>query len=188
MGNQYKSGLGLMEPVVLPGQNVAVHYPGTAVLYGQVSFFENIPPFQCIDVGAIAAQTVSARTNVTNLEVATSEFGQYRWYVIDNVQVRLFLPAAVGKSVLRNIQVPYDKQIIDRDPCLHLTEFCVWQDQRPAMEMVNFMDYAVAASRVIAMGFRFHVEEIKDGERIKLLREGREPITHIWCTGKPIGN
>jgi hypothetical protein len=183
----YKSGLGLMEPVALQGQNVALHQPAGNVMYRYVTFYESVPPFQCIDVGAVPAQTVSARTNITNLDMPTNEFGQFRWYTIDNVQVRLFLPQAIGKSVLRNLQIAYGREVVDRDPCLHLTEFFVWQDQRPAVEMVNFMDYAVNASRIIAMGFRFHTEEIKDSGLLTAIKGNNTPCTHIWCTGNPIG-
>lgn len=187
-GYMYKSGLGMMEPVATIGQYVAVHYLD-AIYIRRVRFLEAIPPFQAVDVGAIAAQTVSARTAMNNLEMPDSEFGQFRWFPLDNVQVRLWLPQSQGKSILRNIMVPVDPTIVTRDPCLHLTEFYVWENNRPFVECINYSDYAVAMSRVVVMGYRFNVEPVApDAARRKeiesAIMSGSQPATHVWCSGK----
>lgn len=184
MGMLFKSGLGLIEPIVTHGQNVAMHLAGKTVEYRQITWYEAIPPFQCIDVGAIAAQTVSARTNVTNLEVGDNEFAQYRWFPIDNMQVRLFLPPAIAKGELRNLQVAFGPNIVDLDPCLHLTEFCVWQDTEPAVECINFMDYALAASRIMAFGIRYETRKIEDPGLVNALKNGAAPCSHIYTAGR----
>lgn len=182
MSNMYKSGLGLMEPVALIGQNVVIHYLDEVIIR-RVRFLEAIPPFQAIDLGAIAAQTTTPRTNVPNLAMPNGEFGQLRWYPLDNIQVRLFVPNAQGKYALRNLMVGADPNVVERDPCLHLTEFYVWEDNRPFVEALNYSDYPLAYARIIAMGFRFNVEKLTD-EMVKKITDGIEPATHVWCSGK----
>lgn len=180
--NMYGSGLGLMEPVARIGDNVAIHYLDTVSLR-RVRFQEAIPPFQALDAGALAANTTTARTNVPNLSMADSEFGQFRWYPLDNIQVRLFLPQSQGKYILRNVQTALDPQVVNRDPCLHLTEFYVWEDNRPFVEILNYADYALTQTRIVAMGFRFNVEKI-DTDLEKKILGGLEPVVHVWCSGR----
>ena len=155
----HKSGWGMMEPVALINHNVCVLY-GSVKNYRKVVYMEPIPPFQCLDIGAIALQTTSARTPAPLLDQFDDEFGQYRWFPFDNAQVRVFLPQADGRYSIRNIQVPVGIEILDRDPDLHFTEFFVWEDYHPFFEAMNIMDYNLAQCRIIAEGFRFVTEPL----------------------------
>lgn len=176
----HKSGLGLVEPVALIGQNVCVIY-GTDKHFSKVEYLEPIPPFQALDIGAIAAQTVSARTPCPRLECFDNEFGQFRWFPEDNAQVRLFLPEASGRYTLRTLQVPVEPNIVDRDPDLHLTEFYVWGDRTPAFEAMNFSDYALNACRIIVMGYRFVIREMTSAEKGRVTQG--EPCTYVVASG-----
>ena len=178
----HKSGIGGMEPIALQDQNVAVHY-GTAVYYRKVTFSEAIPPFQAIDVGALAAGATSVRTAMPRLDMPDGEFAQFRWYPIDNIICRLWIPNTVGKYKLLAWQSYVDQTIISRDPCLHLTEFFVWENNRPSVEAMNPMDYALLASRIIVMGFRYVSTEIEDKALLNGFKSGTSPCTHIWASG-----
>ena len=180
-----KSGLGGVEPVALVGHNVCVQYT-TAKNYRKVTYSEPIPPFQFLDIGAIAAQTISARTVAANLELHDAEFGQYRWFVLDNAQIRLFLPRTNGKATLRNLQVTFDSQIPERDPDLHLTEFFVWEDKAPAFEAINFMDYALAQCRLIAMGYRFVTVSLEKAV-VDKIKAGTEACVYVSACGSAGG-
>jgi hypothetical protein len=151
--------------------------------YRRVDFYESIPPFQCIDVGAIAAATTSARTNITNLEQFDEEFGQFRLFTIDNVQMRIYVPSGVSRGQMKNIHVPYvDPNLTNRNPNLNLSEIFVWKDNRPSVEVINFNALGVNTSRLIAFGFRFHSVGL-DQNTIDQIKNGKEPVTHIWCSG-----
>jgi len=179
----FKAQVGMFDPVALQDQYVIIHYMNQR-LYRQVDFFESIPPFQAIDLGALAVQTASARFNVGNLEAGNGEFALYRWFPLDNVQVMLFLPAGVAEFELRNLQVPVDMAIGQRDPNLVSTEIAVWQDNRPAMIALNHTDYAQTAVRIVAMGYRFHTEEVSKAVKEAIVAR-KEPATHVWCSGRP---
>lgn len=178
----FKAQIGMFDPVALQDHYVVIHYVQQRH-YRQVDFLESIPPFQCIDLGALAAATVSARTQITNLDMPDDEFGLFRWYMLDNVQVRLFLPSGIAKFELKNIQIPADYKTLQRDPNLVSTEFCVWEDNRPAIEAINGMDYGLNAVRIIAMGYRFHTVAVEK-DIVLAIQQGRLPATHVWCSGR----
>lgn len=157
-----KSGeMGFMDPVALIGQNICVKYANSNH-FRRVIWFEPIPPFQFLDIGAVAANGTSARTPAQNLQTWDNEFLQIRWYPIDRAQIRLFLPNADGRGNLRNTQVPIDPTIVDRDPCLHLTEIFIWEDRNPSFEAINYSAYALTQCRLIGMGYRFVTEALSD--------------------------
>jgi hypothetical protein len=188
----FKAQVGMFDPIALQNQNVCIHYVQNNY-YRKVDFLEALPPFQCLDIGALAALTVSPRTNVVNLEMPDNEFGLFRWYPIDDAQIRLFHPVGMAKWQLRNLQTTIDMQILVRDPNLVSTEIAVWQNNRPAMEAINGHAFALGAVRIIAIGYRFHTIDLEkganaDSELVKALKAGTQPCTHVWCSGRGIGD
>lgn len=177
----HKSGIGLMEPVALIGHNVVVRY-ASQFFYRKVVYLEPIPPFQVLNIGAIAAQTTSARTQAPLLQLYKNEFGQFRWFPLDNVQVRLFSPAADGRFIVRQGQTPLDPTIVTRDPCLHLTEFYEWEDRNPAFEAINFSDFALAQCRIIVQGYRFVTEELRS-DKVEQIKAGTLSAVNIVTSG-----
>jgi len=180
----FKSGNGGMEPVAMPYHNVRIVY-GNEVYYRQVTRMESIPPFQAVDVGAIAAGVTNANpTELVNLRMFNNEFGQFRWYPEDHMQVTMYLPQADGKFRLKSLVVPVDEMVCERDPDLHLTEIFVWQDSTPWVTCLNYTDYPNARSRIIAMGFRFRVTDDElSADIIQGINQGQIPVVTIPCTG-----
>jgi hypothetical protein len=176
----HKSGLGLMEPVALIGHSVCVHYAND-LHYRRVIWFESIAPFQFLNIGVLAAGTVSPRTQAVNLQMWRNEFAQIRWFPIDTIQVRLYLPNADGRMSLRNLQVPVDPTIVTRDPCGHLTEFFVWEDRNPAFEAINYTALPLAQTRLIGQGFRFVTSELPSIE-IDKIKAGAACV-HVVASG-----
>ena len=184
-----------MEPIALLAHYVHI-LTYKADYYRRVDFYESIPPFQAINIGALAAQTVSARVSISaggassNFDLPRGEFAQWRWFPLDNMMVRLFNPAGVAKHQLKFLQVGIERSIIYRDPTLISTEFFSWEDERPAFEAMNFSDYALLATRIVAFGYRFHVHEIfkpntkvVDQELIDKIKAGQIPCTPVQCAG-----
>lgn len=183
----HKSGLGLIEPVAQINQNVAILW-SDKWNYRLVTYLEPIPPFQFLNLATaavpLAAQTLAASpTKASNLEVRDEEFAQYRWFPLDNIQVYLWLPSASGRAVLKNIRVPLDLYILNRDPCLHLTEFFLWTDKSPEFQPLNPMDYALNQARLVAMGYRFKTEAL-DKDVVAKIKAGTEPCTYVVCQGR----
>jgi hypothetical protein len=207
----FKAATGMCDPVALQDQLVLIHYV-ESVYAKRVTFLEGVPEFQCVNMGAVLATNQSGRTNVTNLEMADNEFGIFRWYPIDDFQCQLFHPSGIAKGQLRNLQVPFDMNILANDPNLVSTEIGVWEDKRPAMIAVNGNAVALGASRVRAIGYRFHTADpspITPGEKsivallkseilqskwtdkdylAEAMKQRRIPVTDIWCSGRGTGD
>ena len=189
----FKAQVGMFDPVALQKHNVCIHYVQNTY-YRKVDFLEGIPPFQCVNIGALAALTPSGRVNIVNLEMADNEFGLWRWYPIDDAQIRLYHPAGIAKYQLRNLQIPVDMNILFRDPNLVSTEIAVWEDNRPAVEAINGHAFALGAVRLIALGYRFHTVNLEgtgkeaDPELVEAIKAGKSPCTDVWCSGRGIGD
>ena len=188
MANLYpfKSGLGLIEPVALTGENVCIVY-ATDYYYRKVAWVESLPPFQFFDFGAIAAAgaagATTAVTTAPNLRFGKETFAQIRWFPLDNAQIRLWLPEADGKYRTGTMMAYVDLNTVYRDPCLHLTEFSVWEDHNPWFQAINGMDYALTQCRLIAMGFRFKVTPL-DAATVEGIKKGTIPCTYVFATGR----
>lgn len=207
----YKSTNGFMEPIALQNHLVAIHFVKD-VIYRRVVFFESITPTQVIDLGALLAGITSPRTNVTNLDCYDQEFGQFRWYCLDNAQIRVFTPRGIAKGDLKTLQAVIPPNIGAINPDLSLTELYVWQDNRPAIEAINGGGVALAAVRMVAMGFRYRTEELgnpvtyeeakvvaqlkqeqnfaskQPGELITIaIQQNRISCTHVWASGMGAG-
>lgn len=176
-----ESGLGYMNPIAQIGHNVRVLY-GTQKYY-KVTLFEPIPPFQALDIGAMAANATSAVTPAPTLDLDPDEFAQFRWYPLDNAQVYLFVPSSNGRYNMKNQRVPVDKNIVNRDPDLHFTEFFQWQDKRANFQAINGA-VALTQCRIIVMGFRFHGLVITDQATIDGIEAGTIPCVKIVAQGQ----
>jgi hypothetical protein len=175
-----------MEPIALLDYFVKIiTYQNS--FFKKVSFFEAIPEFQAINLIAVGATLASgAQTTkqmITNLDLWDNEFGQWRWIPLDEgAQLRLYVPSGVGKWQLKNIQVGIDRSIVFKDPLLTSTEICTWQDQRPAMEAVNYTAQAINAARVNFWGFRYHTIDPTPDEMGRL-NGGIQAYTPVQCAG-----
>lgn len=175
----YKSAL-QMPQIALIDQYVQIRKAGTR-LWRKILDLEMIPPHQIINLGAIAANTALAKQNAVNMALYDDEFAQWRWYPIDPFQVSVYNPAGIAKWQLRNRQVGITPDIITRDPLLVSTEIFTWEDEWPSFEALNYSDYAIAASRIIAFGFRYITAEV-DATTTARLVDGLQPYTIVPCS------
>jgi len=196
----YKAALG-MEPIALRNYYVEI-IANTGTYYQKVAFYEAIPPFQVIDMcqsaprGPLQAATpltpgaLSAKLTVINYGLWIGEFGQWRWFPLDDAQIQLFVPAGNAKWSLKNLQVGLDRAIIYRDPLLVSTEFCTWQEEWPAFQALNFTGYSLPACRIVTWGYRFHTNPIVEAPAqnsnapagtLAGIKAGTIPCTPVFC-------
>ena len=193
----HKSEGGPIQPVALPNYNVAIHYTNT-LEYRRVTYLEPIPPFQFLNIGALAANTASNRMPAPLLQMPNDEFLQFRWWPLDHVQVRLYVPASNGRWNVLAGQGVLDDNIVYNDPCLHLTEFFVWQSNSPAFEAINISAVGIPVCRLKGFGFRYTTRKLEAATKdiLKLVAEKGEDyrpmaelqvlsaVTHVWCSGR----
>ena len=185
-----------MEPIALLDYYVKIMTFTKGAVWGKVDFYEAIPPFQWIDFAAatpwgplaaatpIAANTTNPKANITKLELEDFEFGQWRFFPLDNFMVQIFNPAGVSKWQLKNVQVGIDQQIIYQDPTLVSTEIFNYEDRYIAMAATNFSARPISTARIIGWGYRFHFKPLdeKSAEYGKLINN-QLPYTPIQCSG-----
>ena len=170
-----------MEPIAQIGQNVAIYYDHW--MYYKVNFIDPVPWFQAINLGALAAlASTPAPVIAPNLDLNDDEFGQWRWYPLDDAQYRLYVPGATGRYVLKSLTVPVEKSVVNRNPSLSMTEFYTWEDHRPAWT-ANNGTIALAQTRIIVGGFRFHGQKIEDADIIAGIQAGTIPAAKISAQG-----
>ena len=179
----HKAGPDDMDPVALIKQNVCISF-GDRKHFVKVDFFEPIPPFQFLNIGAIAAGITTPSTQGLLLEMNRNEFGQFRWYVLDNAQVRLWLPNVDGRFSLSRAQSYVDLFTPVRNPSLNLTEMFVWEDNNPWFQATNPQAVALHDCRLIAMGFRFLTTPLSPAEIAKIKAPGGA-CTYITASGNP---
>jgi len=208
-----KSNGGMMEPIALQDHLVAIHYIKTTN-YRRVKFTEGLSTFEVIDLGALGANATGVLTNATRLDLYDGEFGQFRIYPYDDFQLRLFLPRGSARGDLKTIQVPIDPSVVSTDPDLHLTEFFVWEDNRPGMQAINNRAVALTNTRVKGMGFRYITEEVTGplsrqektavnqlkaesaanpakkeiDYLLQAITEKMVPCVHVWASGMSAAN
>jgi len=179
---QSKAEEGGINPVALIDHYVWIHYNQNKILR-QVDFLEPLPAFQAIDLGALAAGALTAKTNITNFDMYADEFAQFRIWTLDNVQLILYLPAGVPAGQLKTFQVPLSKFNALRNPSLNLTEICVWEDNRPAVIAINGSGIALSAVRIMAMGHHYHTVPVSATDPVNAkIKAGIQPVTHVWCS------
>ncbi len=108
----------------------------------------------------------------------------FRWWVLDNHQVRVWLPQSSGRYALRRSTSYVDLMTPYRDPCLHLTELFVWENNNPWFQATNPMAVNQAVCRIMAMGFRFITSKLT-AEEISRIKAGKLACTYIVASGNP---
>jgi len=157
----FKSGP--VEPVVLPDEIVGL-WVNKVYYFFKVVYIEDIPRSRAIEqnLGALAAGVSSAKTQITLLDLPDKEFGQFRGFVIDDIEVAVFLGQADQRYKLKNVNAWLDRFTDLRDPCGHTTEFFVYQDQSAYLIGTNPTGYANTQSRCGFYGFRYVLEDLPE--------------------------
>lgn len=155
----YPFKAGQIEPIVLPGQIVGL-WVTKNFRFAEVVFIEGIPRSDpvTLDLGVVAAGATSAITLLANLDLPDREFGQFRAFVVDDFQALFFQARADNRYKLENVNATITRATTLRDPCGHLTEFYVYQDEHAYMQALNPTGYALTQTRVAFYGFRYVIE------------------------------
>jgi len=150
----YRSGP--IEQVVLPGENVGIWVNKVFEFY-KVDYIEPITRSDPVtfDLGALAAGAVSAVTQITLLQMPSTEFAQLRMEVLDDVNVILYQGRADQRHKLQNVVSTVNRFSAMYDPCGHQTEFYEFEDNYIFLQATNQTSYALTQARVVFWGYRY---------------------------------
>ena len=160
----YYAKPGPITPVGLPGQNIAV-WNGTSWGCHKIINFEGLSRCNALafNVGAIGAIATANPFQLLLLELTDDppEMAQFRFFPLDDVQIRLTRGQSDVRSKTQNIVVQTDLLSHQLDPCGHLTEFVVLKVDEPWIQCTNAQNVALAVARVAFYGYRFRLEDLK---------------------------
>jgi len=118
------------------------------------------------DWGALTAATWDTDNQDTNLELDSSELGQLRMMVLDDLRVRLKNPAPVTKwrTAKTTAYLPQFPATADEDWLkayrFMQSEFFYWEDTTPRFDLYSAATVTVA--RVLYTGWKFKLEPITE--------------------------
>ena len=148
---------GPIEPVARVGEYVLLADRQGYRLF-TVAFVEGLPPSHALtaNIGALAAGATSAPFSLTNLlDMQYGELGQFRARVLDDFHAILLQPQAVQRWGTMNQTSRLNAFGRLYDPCDHLSEFYIFEDQRVWLTAQNPTGYALAQARVSFYGVRY---------------------------------
>jgi len=173
----YKAGP--VEPVVLPGETVGL-YVNKQWQFAQVEYIEPIPRSDphVVDFGALAAAATSALTQLTLIEMASNEFGQWRMEALDDIEMTLWQGRSDGRLRSKNRMATVSRFTSLRDED-NSVEFFVFEDQHAWGQALNPTGYALTQGRVAFWGYRYVTTSMSQFSYPNKLPTG--PWTRIPC-------
>jgi len=171
-----------LEPPVKIGENICVLTTEGKKIYYEVTYIEPLPPSPNLvkDFGALTAGSSSGDTKLDILEVDDDEVGIYRFFPLDDVECTLKLPKALRRFLTKTktaVVTPLTRvyALNGHDPTLVMTEFAVFEDDVPYMDVKNPTNDNITMSRVQFYGWRLC------GRR---LDKKPEKVSYVVASGK----
>ena len=155
---------GLIQPVAEVGEKILAVDRGQYKLYW-VAFREPILPSHPLvaNLGAIAAGGATAPFNTTAiLDLNDGQLGQFRAHVLDDIHALIGQPAQAARFGIMNVTSRFNAFARLEDPCDHLSEFFILEDDRIFITGTNPTGYALVQARIAFYGFKY-VLAGKDG-------------------------
>ena len=116
-----------------------------------------------VNLGAIAAGVAMAPFNTqTQLDNNDGELSIFRCRVLDDFWFAIYQPAGKARFLNLNQTITINAFSHMTDPCGHLTEFSIFEDDRPNIAATNPTGYNLVQARVAFWGIKY-VLEGKDG-------------------------
>lgn len=159
----YPFKAGPIEPICLDG-NIVGLWMTTTFYFRRVIYHEPIVISDPLinNFGILAAGGNVGGVQMNLLEMPKEEFGQFRCFVIDDVELTLRQPAATARKGTKNFTSRVTRFSDLRDECHHQTEFYVWENNFAFFDCLNPRGYGITQSQAAFYGFRYRVEEVKD--------------------------
>ena len=161
MPQTYAYKAGPIEPIVQIDEVVGV-WVNKNYQFGLVTYIEGIPYSKAIEVdfGALAAGATGAIAQLTLIQMPDFEFGQFRGEVLDNFSALLSQGRGAQRFKTELNAATYTLEGARKDPCGHMGEFYVYEDNNAFITPTNEMAYGLTQSRMIFWGFRFVVQNL----------------------------
>lgn len=126
-------------------------------------------PYYIKDFGSINASTTSSAQQDTNLEMGKREMAQFRMMVLDDIQVKLYIPSSVKlwRTSRQDFWLPQTEN--DTPEYLakmwfKMSEFFVYETTIPSFDLVTNVGPTRGSSRVVFTGYRYQFALLPAGQ------------------------
>jgi len=128
-----------------------------------IIYIEPLPPsYDTIkDFGSISNGSSLSNQKLDLIELDDLELGQFRFKVLDDIQVTVFQPKASKRFAIKNTTIRVDKLSQLYDPDLEFSEIFVYKDKYPYVDVENNSGEDLSKTRIIFFGYRFVLEELE---------------------------
>jgi len=165
------------QPIALPEEKIILLTDGKELKpHAWFKVTEVLPlPMLQLDFGAINAGGFATSPRITEatvvpnkvvltrvLEMPDLQLAQWRFRVLDDIQIKLFQPTARAVWVLKTQELWLDKRIEQIDPTLQGTEFYQFENREIAFQVRNPTEEAINLSRVLLRGWRLRLEKLPE--------------------------
>jgi len=147
------------EPVADIGDNIVIEPVKEAY---KVVFIEQTGVIEK-DFGPIGAGAVIRDQELKELELSKDQLGQFRIYFVDNIRFRNWRqPRGVGRFYVKSAQTYIDNtfQTLGFEEFGNLTEFFVFEDRTPIVDVENPTTTPLSTSKVKFFGFKYDLEKL----------------------------
>jgi len=153
---------GPITPVASIGEHVLIRRLRGYHLY-RILYREGLPLSNTLTVnfGAIAAgATLASQSLQVPLELNDLQLGQFRMRVLEDIRLTIWQPRSVGRFQVKNVISNVTPFTEINDPCGHVTEIFVYEDEWPFVDVNNPTGYNLALARAQFYGFRYGLDKI----------------------------
>jgi hypothetical protein len=147
------------EPVADIGDNIVLEPVKEAYKVVYVEFTGIIDK----DFGPIGAGAIIRDQELKELELSKDQLGQFRVYFVDNIKFRNWRqPRGVGRFYMKSVQTYIDNtiQTLGFEYFGNLTEFFVFENRTPIVDVENPTTTPLSTSKVKFFGFKYDLEKL----------------------------
>ena len=160
---------GPIAPVAPVGGNIGVNTQN-AWKFFRVVYTEGLPPGPQLvqDIGTVAANSVSAQTEITVMEGIEGGLLHGRMTALDDAEFEIAQVRATGKFITNQQRARVTPAMMALDPFCSLSTFFVLGAQKNLwVTAYNNTDYSITKTRLKFWGFRYILDRINpDQERV----------------------
>lgn len=148
-------------PVAQPGENLFIlpfRIPVKVLYVEQIGFLVN-------DFGRLEPNEVKRDIELDFLDAGRKGLLQLRFFMLDDFVIENFRqPRAISRFFLDRAKTIFRKTLIEYnlDSFLPLTEFFVFRDFYPTVDIRNPNNFALENSRIVFFGYKYTFMELKE--------------------------
>ena len=142
------------EPLVLPGENIAIPVAKGEYEYYRVLYIEPVQPI--IVAESLDALEKNKEHELSEIKLEENQAGQWRLWLLDFVALKMRYPRASSKWVTKGQETQAIPLSMAKEQIL---EFYTWKDEVPVLLLDNPVNEAQTV-RLLIWGIKYAIEKL----------------------------